>query len=141
MNRNEIELFVKNYIRAYLLQIREQNKFSQEKVANLLDTSRRGYVKLESDESCCDAVTNIALIALLSLFSSAATISSHLFSAILSRLSSSSQLLCGYPEQPEREKRNAIADIITLTIFINLCPFITATIMRQLYRTRIHQML
>ena len=24
MNRNEIELFVKNYIRAYLLQIREQ---------------------------------------------------------------------------------------------------------------------
>lgn len=51
MNQNEIELFVKNYIRAYLLQIREQNKFSQEKVANLLDTSRRGYVKLESGES------------------------------------------------------------------------------------------
>ena len=62
MNQNEIELFVKNYIRAYLLQIREQNKFSQEKVANLLDTSRRGYVKLESDESCCDAVTLILIL-------------------------------------------------------------------------------
>ena len=58
MNQNEIELFVKNYIRAYLLQIREQNKFSQEKV----DTSRRGYVKLESDESCCDAVTLILIL-------------------------------------------------------------------------------
>ena len=62
VNQNEIELFVKNYIRAYLLQIREQNKFSQEKVANLLDTSRRGYVKLESDESCCDAVTLILIL-------------------------------------------------------------------------------
>lgn len=62
MNQNEIELFVKNYIRAYLLQIREQNKFSQEKVANLLDTSRRGYVKLESDESCCDAVTLLLIL-------------------------------------------------------------------------------
>ena len=59
MNQNEIELFVKNYIRAYLLQIREQNKFSQEKVANLLDTSRRGYVKFES---CCDAVTLILIL-------------------------------------------------------------------------------
>ena len=28
MNQNEIELFVKNYIRAYLLQIREQKRNS-----------------------------------------------------------------------------------------------------------------
>ena len=62
MNQNEIELFVKNYIRAYLLQIREQNKFSQEKVANLLDTSRRGYVKLESGESCCNTITLILIL-------------------------------------------------------------------------------
>ena len=62
MNQNEIELFVKNYIRAYLLQIREQNKFSQEKVANLLDTSRRSYVKLESGESCCNAITLILIL-------------------------------------------------------------------------------
>ena len=39
MNRNEMEAFIKNYIRVYLLRTREERNLSQEKMAELLKMS------------------------------------------------------------------------------------------------------
>lgn len=62
MNRNEMEAFIKNYIRVYLLRTREECNLSQEKMAELLKMSCRGYVKLEYGESCCNTVTFLLIL-------------------------------------------------------------------------------